>query len=148
MTPATPAGRPRLVDVSFWCFIAGAVLLILGGLMASSATFEAARAALPDTIDDDSVRNYLTIYRSTGIGAVIVGGVVAFLAGRARRGDARFRLALLGLVAAITVVMLLMALGFKVAHPVILLAVLPLLAGAALFTRPAAAEWYDPERQR
>lgn len=148
MTDPTPADRPRIVDLSFWCFVAGAVVLIVGGLMASSAGYDAARAAFPDTVDDATVRNYLAIYRATGIGAVIVGGLVAFLAGRARGGDARFRLAVLGLVAAATVVMLLLALGVKVAHPIILLALLPLLVGAALFTRPAAAAWYDPERQR
>lgn len=148
MTASAPADRPRIVDVSFWCFVAGAVVLIVGGLMASTVNYDAARAAFPDNVADDTVRNYLAIYRSTGIGAVVVGGLVAFLAGRARRGDARFRLAVLGLVAAATVVMMLLALVVKVAHPVILLALLPLLVGGALFTRPAATAWYDPERPR
>ncbi|MGE2832854.1 hypothetical protein [Mycobacterium sp. SMC-4] len=148
MTASPPADRPRLVDAAFWCFIAGAVVLIVGGLMASTAGYDAARAAIPDTVDDDAVRTFLAVYRASGIGAVLVGGAVAFLAGRARRGDARFRHALLGLVFATGVVVLVLAIGIKSVHLVILLALLPLLVGAALFTRPAAAGWYDRERQQ
>lgn len=148
MTAPTSADRPRIVDIAFWCFVAGAVILMVGGLMATTATFEAARTALPDTVSDDDVRTYLTIYRISGIGAVLIGGGLSFLAGRARRGDARFRRAVLGLTFATVLVVLLLAIGVKVAQPLILLAMLPLMVGAALFTRPAAAGWYDREGQR
>jgi hypothetical protein len=135
--------RPRLVDAAFWCFIGGAVIMIVGGLLAATATFDAARAAIPAEMSDDRVRSYLTVYRLTGIGAVLAAGALAFLAGRARRGDGRFRFALLGMAFALVAVVLLMAIGVGVAQPLILLGLLPVLVGAALMTRPAARAWFD-----
>ncbi|KMO76850.1 MAG: hypothetical protein HZB45_19990 [Mycolicibacterium rufum] len=135
--------RPRLVDAAFWCFVGGAVIMIVGGLLAATATYDAARAAIPSEMSDDRVRSYLTVYRLTGIGAVLAAGALAFLAGRARRGDGRFRFALLGMAFALVAVVLLMAIGVGVAQPLILLGLLPVLVGAALMTRPAARAWYD-----
>ena len=135
--------RPRLVDAAFWCFVGGAVIMIVGGLLAATATYDAARAAIPSEMSDDRVRSYLTVYRLTGIGAVLGAGALAFLAGRARRGDGRFRFALLGMAFALVAVVLLMAIGVGVAQPLILLGLLPVLVGAALMTRPAARAWYD-----
>ncbi|RZT18164.1 hypothetical protein EV589_2417 [Mycobacterium sp. BK558] len=135
--------RPRLVDAAFWCFVGGAVIMIVGGLLAATATYDAARAAIPSEMSDDRVRSYLTVYRLIGIGAVLAAGALAFLAGRARRGDGRFRFALLGMAFALVAVVLLMAIGVGVAQPLILLGLLPVLVGAALMTRPAARAWYD-----
>jgi hypothetical protein len=135
--------RPRLVDAAFWCFVGGAVIMIVGGLLAATATYDAARAAIPSEMSDDRVRSYLTVYRLTGIGAVLAAGALAFLAGRARRGDGRFRFALLGMAFALVAVVLLLAIGVGVAQPLILLGLLPVLVGAALMTRPAARAWYD-----
>jgi len=143
-----PSNRPRLVDAAFWCFIVGAVIMIVGGLMASTASFEAARAAINPSVDDDQVRSYLTVYRVSGMGAVAAAGVLAFLAGRARRGDARFRLATLGMAFAIVVVVGLLAAGVGVAQPLILLSLLPVLVGAVLLTLPAARIWYESEGSR
>ncbi|ADT97425.1 Uncharacterised protein [Mycolicibacterium gilvum] len=143
MSAPTSSGRPRIVDLGFWCFMAGAVIMIVGGLMAVTATFEAARSAIPDTVSDDQVRSYLTIYRGTGFGAVLGAGALAFLAGRARRGDARFRLATLALTFAAVVVIGLLALGIGVAQPLILLGLLPAVIGALLFVQPSAREWFQ-----
>ncbi|KGI70611.1 hypothetical protein EU78_03660 [Mycolicibacterium rufum] len=143
MTPMPTHSRPRLVDAAFWCFIGGAVIMIVGGLLAATATYDAARAAIPAEMSDDRVHTYLTVYRLTGIGAVLAAGALAFLAGRARRGDGRFRFALLGMAFALVAVVLLMAIGVGVAQPLILLGLLPVLVGAALMTRPAARAWYD-----
>jgi hypothetical protein len=147
MTAPPPSIRPRVVDGAFWCFMVAAVVIIVGGLMASTATFDVARAALPASMYDDQVRSYLTIYRSTGIGAVLAAGALAFLAGRARRGDARFRLATLGLAFAIVVVIGLLAIGVGVAQPVILLGLFPVLIGALLLVQPSARTWYAREDQ-
>ena len=123
----------------------GAVIMIVGGLMALTATYEVARAAIPDTVSDEDVRNYLTIYRGTGIGSVLAAGALAFLAGRARRGDARFRLATLALAFATLVVLGLLALGIGVAQPLILLGLLPVVIGALLAVQPSARQWYQRE---
>lgn len=145
MNAPTPPSRPRVVDLAFWSFVVAAVIMIVGGLMASTATYDVARAAIPQTMSDDQVRNYLTIYRYTGIGAVVAAGALAFLAGRARRGDARFRLATLGLAFATFVVIGLLAIGVGVAQPVILLGLFPLLIGTLLFVQPSARLWYAQE---
>ncbi|MGB0437688.1 MAG: hypothetical protein ACPGVY_11875 [Mycobacterium sp.] len=143
-----PSHRPRLVDAAFWCFIGGAVVMIVGGLMASSATFEAARAAIDATVTDEQVRSYLNLYRIVGIGSVLAAGALAFLAGRARRGDARFRLALLGLTFATVVVLGLLAVGVGFVQPLIVLALLPILVGAALLSLPTVRTWYESQGSR
>lgn len=134
--------RPRVLDISFWLFIGGATIMIVGGLMAVSATYEVARSSLPDTITDSGVRDYLTVYRYSGAGVAVAAAALAFLAGRARRGDVRSRRAVFGLVFAILVVVLVLAVGVGVAQPLVLLALLPMLAGVALAAGPAARNWY------
>ncbi|ABM11687.1 MULTISPECIES: hypothetical protein [Mycolicibacterium] len=143
MTAPTPSSRPRIVDIAFWCFIAGAVIMIVGGLMALTATYDAARSAIPPTVSDEQVRSYLTIYRFSGIGSVLAAGALAFLAGRARRGDARFRLATLALGFAAVVVVGMLAIGVGVAQPLILLGLLPVLIGALLLVQPSARLWFQ-----
>lgn len=143
-----PPTRPRLVDAAFWCFIGGAVIMIVGGLMASATTFESARAAIDPTIADEQVRSFLTVYRVSGMGSVLAAAALAFLAGRARRGDARFRLATLGLSFATVVVIGLLAFAVGFVEPLIALALLPILVGAALFSVPAVRTWYESEGQR
>lgn len=145
MTAPSPPSRPPVVDAAFWCFVGGAVLLIVGGLMASTAGFEDARAYLPSSFTDEQVRNYLTLYRGTGMGSVVAGVALAFLAGRARRGDARLRLATLGLAFAIVVVIALMAIGVGFRSLIVLVSLLPILIATVLITRPAARDWYARE---
>lgn len=140
-----PTERPRVVDVAFWCLAAGAVMMTVGGLIAASTTYDAARAAIDATVGDDQVRSYLTVYRVSGMISVSAAAALAFLAGRARRGDTRFRLATLGLAFAIVVVVGLLAVGVGVAQPLTVLSLLPILVGAVLFTRPAARTWYESE---
>ena len=140
-----PTDRPRLVDIAFWCFIAGAVIMIVGGLMASSATYDSARAAIDTTVSDEQVRSYLMIYRVSGMISVAAAAALAFLAGRARRGDTRFRLAAVGLALAIVVVEGLLAVGLGVVQPLVLLSLVPILVGAILIVRPAARAWYESE---
>lgn len=145
----TSASRPRLADVAFWCFMGGAVVMIVGGLMSATATFDAARLAIPADVSDERVRNYLTVYSLIGVGAVLAAGTLAFLAGKARRGDGRFRMATLALAFSLVGVVLMLAVGLGVGQPLILVAALPILVGAALMTRPSVRAWYDraPERK-
>lgn len=142
MTAPSPASRPPVVDAAFWCFLGGAVILVVGGLMASTAGLEDARAYLPATFTEDQVRNYLTLYRGTGMGCVVAGVALAFLVGRARRRDQRFRLATLGLAFAIVVVIALMAVGVGFRSLIVLVSLLPILAGTVLITRASARDWF------
>jgi len=116
-----PQSRPRAVTAAFWCWVAAAILLIVGGLIAASVS------ALP------------TVYRGGGIITVLAGAGIAYLAGRSRNEDTRYRRAAIALSLVIVVLVAIgSVLGFTL-HVLTLLAVLPLIAGAVLMTRPAAA---------
>jgi hypothetical protein len=122
-----PPPRPRVVTAAFWCWVVAAVLLIVGGLLAASY-------ALP------------AVFRGAGVITALAGAGMAYLAGRSRRGDTRFHRAAVALSLTIVVVVALAAV-FGVVHILTLLAVIPLIAGTVLMTRPAAASWADQEPQ-
>ena len=122
-----PQPRPRVVTAAFWCWVVAAVLLIVGGLLAASY-------ALP------------AVFRGAGVITALAGAGMAYLAGRSRRGDTRFHRAAVALSLTIVVVVALVAV-FGVVHILTLLAVIPLIAGTVLMTRPAAASWADQEPQ-
>lgn len=114
------APRTRVVTAAFWCWVVAAVMLMLGGLIAASV-------GLPP------------LYRGAGILTVAAGAGMAFLAGRSRSGDVRFRRAGVALALTIVVFVALLSLG-GVVHLATLLSVLPLIAGAVLITRPGATK--------
>lgn len=123
-----PQSRPRVVTAAFWCWVVASLLLIVGGLIAASV-------ALP------------AVYRGAGVVTALAGAGMAFLAGRTRNGDSRFRRAAVALSLAIVVLVALTAV-FGVVHMLTLLAVIPLVAGTMLITRPAAASSFDDGKQR
>src|SRR6478735_5439013 len=111
MTPLQ--SRPRVVTAAFWCWVVASILLIVGGLIAASVS------ALP------------MVYRGGGVITALAGAAMAFLAGRTRGGDVRFRRAALALSLTIVVLVALLAV-FGVVHVLTLLAVIPLIAGTVL----------------
>lgn len=120
MTATQP--RPRALNVAFWLLLVGAVMLMVGGLLAATASIPA-------------------LFRGAGIACVIAGAMIAFLAGRVRKtGDARFRRATLALAFVVIVLVSIVA-ALGVVHVLALLSVLPLIVGAMLLSRPAAAGW-------
>ena len=122
-----PQPRPRVVTAAFWCWVAASLLLTVGGLIAASV-------ALP------------AVYRGAGVITVLAGVGMAFLAGRTRGADSRFRRAAVAL--SLTIVVLVAAFAvFGVVHVLTLLAVIPLIAGTVLMTRPAAAAGANQEPQ-
>lgn len=114
-----PQSRPRVVTAAFWCWVAASFLLMLGGLIAASLTAPA-------------------LFRGAGVIFVLAAAGLAFLTGRSRSGDFRFRRAAVSLALTLVVLLALAAL-FGLANGLTLLAVIPLIAGAILMTRPAAA---------
>jgi peptidoglycan/LPS O-acetylase OafA/YrhL len=122
-----PSSRPRVVTAGFWCWLAAAVLLIVGGLIAASLS-------LP------------VVYRGAGVVTAVAGAGMAFLAGRSRSGDSRFRRAAVALSLAIVVLVALVSV-FGIVHVLTLLAVIPLIAGAVLMTRPAASSGPEQEQE-
>jgi hypothetical protein len=143
MTASSIPSRPRVVEIAFWALIGGAVMLIVGGLLAATVTFETARSAIDSEVSNESLRSFLVVQRGVGLGSVVAGAALAFVAGRARRGDPRFRRATVGLALAIAVVLVMLAAGAGVANLVTLLALVPIAVGAVLLTRRGAAGWFE-----
>jgi hypothetical protein len=110
-----PQQRPRVVTAAFWCWVVASVLLIVGGLIVAFASLS-------------------PLARGGGVITALAGAGMAFLAGRSRTGDARFRRAAVALSLAIVVLTPLVVL-FGVVHVLTLLAVLLLIAGTVLMTR-------------
>ncbi|MDX1883448.1 hypothetical protein [Mycolicibacterium sp. 120270] len=122
MSAPVPA-RPRVVSAAFWCWEAAALLLLVGGLIAATVNLPA-------------------IYRGAGALTALAGAGMAYLAGRMRTGDSRFKRAGLALALAI-VVLVALASVIGVIHILTLIAVVPLIAGIILLTRPAATAFYE-----
>jgi hypothetical protein len=113
-----PQPRPRVVTAAFWCWVVASFLLLLGGLIAASLNMPVA-------------------FRGAGVVFALAGAALAFLAGRSRGGDRRFRRAALALALTIVVLVALAAL-LRLANGITLLAVFPLVAATVLITRPGA----------
>jgi hypothetical protein len=124
MTAPQEQARPRAVTITFWCWVAGALLLMVGGLIAASVS------SLPG------------VFRGAGLLFAVAGAGMSYLAGRTRRGDARFRRAGIALSLA-TVVLVALTAVIGVVHILSLLSVIPLIAGTVAITRPAAAAYFQ-----
>jgi hypothetical protein len=122
-----PHPRPRVVTAAFWCWVVASLLLIAGGMIAASF-------ALP------------MVYRGAGVIIALGGAGMAYLAGRSRRGDTRFRRAAVTLSLTLVVLVAVVAV-LGVVHVLTLVAVIPLIAGTVLMTRPTAASSADAEPQ-
>src|SRR5690349_15005178 len=120
-----PQPRPRVVTAAFWCWVGASFLLMLGGLIAASL-------------------DVVTVFRGAGVVFALAGAGMAFLAGRTRTGDTRYRRASIALAMTLIVLVALAAL-LGLVNGITLLAVLPLVAGLVLITRPAAAARQESE---
>jgi hypothetical protein len=120
---SAPSPRPRAVTAAFWCWVAAALLLVVGGMITASVS-------LPP------------VFRGAGVLTALAGAGMAFLAGRTRAGDTRFRRATIALSLALVILIALLAV-VGVVHILTLIAVIPLIAGLALIPRPAAAAYYQ-----
>lgn len=117
---SSPASRRAAV--SFSCWLVGAVLLIVGGLIAASVSWPSAES---------------TLFRGVGVLTALAGAGMAYLAGRSRSGDVRHRRAAIALSMAIVVVVGLMAaLRLAPVHILTLLALIPLILGTGLSALP------------
>ncbi len=112
----------RRATIGFSCWLVGAVLLIVGGLVAASVSWPNAES---------------TLFRSVGVLTALAGAGMAYLAGRSRSGDARHRRAAVALSMAIVVVVaLIAALRLAPVHILTLLALLLLIVGTGLSALP------------
>lgn len=135
--------RPRALTISIWLLIAGAVLLMAGGLLALTFGFDALRQVVPATVTDEQVRQLLAFRRGAGAVCVAAGLGVAFLAGKTRGGDVRFRRATIGLGLTLIVLVGILQVFVNIGL-VALLSLPPIIIGTLLLTRPVVASWFDP----
>ncbi|HTY29329.1 MAG TPA: hypothetical protein VMD51_14475 [Mycobacterium sp.] len=142
MTATEP--RPRAVDIAFWLLVVGAVLLMAGGLLAITIGYDTLRQALPATFSDQSVHQLLVFRRGAGVICVLAGAALAFLVGRSRTGDVRYRRATLGLGLTLIVLVGLMQVFVNIGL-VALLSLLPIIVGVLLLSRPPVAKWFNPQ---
>jgi heme/copper-type cytochrome/quinol oxidase subunit 1 len=146
-SPSARPARPRVVEVAFWLLALGAVLLIVGGMLAATMSYDTIRALAAQSVSDDVLRKFLLFSRAIGVFCALAGAGLGFLAGRMRRGDARFRRAIIGLALALIVVVGLLAV-FASVHVLALISLLPIIVGTMLLTRPAAAQWFVTDGQQ
>lgn len=126
MTATEP--RPRAVSVAFWCWLAAAILLMLGGLL---LVFSQGPAPV--------------FFRGAGGLWIVTGALLSYLAGRARGGDTRFRRAAVALSVALAVLLALFAV--MTSGLVWLFVLILVTVGAVVIMRPSAQQWYVPSDQ-
>ncbi|MEZ0358807.1 hypothetical protein CRM90_01990 [Mycobacterium sp. ENV421] len=124
MTATQP--RPRLVSIAFWCWLAGSIVLMLGGLLLVFST-----GPVP------------VFFRGAGVLWIVAGALLSYIAGRTRGGDTRFRRAAVALSVALAILLALFSV--MTGGLVWLFALVLVLVPAVLIMRPAAQEWYTPE---
>ena len=59
------------MDVAFWLLLAGAVMLVVGGLLAATMSFDTVRRAAAASVSDEQLHNYLSFHRGAGVICVL-----------------------------------------------------------------------------
>ncbi len=139
-----PDSRPGVVTAACWLLVAGAVLLMTGGLLAATVGFDYLRQMQPPAVSDQSVRDLLWQYRGSGTLFCLAALILLVFAIRARRRDARSRRAAIA-VGLVIVVLVSIVAGLQIAglHILSLFSLVPIIVGTLLLGRPAAAEWFN-----
>ncbi|MBY6363825.1 hypothetical protein [Rhodococcoides corynebacterioides] len=144
---AAPTGRPTLVTVALVAWIVGAVAVLLLGLLSLTFPVSTLREQILEGGGTASDADGLaTILRTVGVLFVVVGAGVGFLAGpTCRRGDVRFRRALM-VLSALAALFLLgsVLIGFAVVPLLATVGALTFLVASLLVYRPGAAAWFAP----
>jgi hypothetical protein len=132
--------RPSAVTTAYLLLVIGAALLMAGGLITASLGFETVRRTQPASVTDESVNALLWLNRGIGILFMLAAVALGWLARRALRRDPRFRRAAVALALAIVLVVAIASVfgGFVLAP----LALVPIIVGTVLLSRPAVVEWY------
>jgi hypothetical protein len=138
------APRPRIITIAFWLTIVGAVLLLAGGILGITTSLTTPASAFPDSMGEDQAHRVLLMHGGVGAVMAVAGLALSLLAGRTRNGDKRFRRALAALAGGVVFMVFLLALFAPYNIELLaLIGVVPVAVGATLFTRPAAAEWFE-----
>ena len=137
------APRPRIITIAFWLTMVGAVLLLAGGILGITTSLTTPESAFP-SMGEGQAHRILLMHGGVGAVLAVAGLGLSFLAGRTRNGDKRFRRALAALAGGVVFIVFLLALFAPYNLELLaLIGVVPVAIGATLFTRPAAAEWFE-----
>lgn len=121
LPPSEPVRAKSLVEtIGFTFWLVAAVLLMVGGMIAASVSLPGL-----DT----------PVFRGVGVLIAVAGAGMAFLAGRSRSGDPRFRRAAIALSVAIVVIVALTA-RLGVVHILTLIGIVLLIIGTILNALP------------
>lgn len=138
------APRPRIITIAFWLTMIGAVLLLAGGILGITTSLTTSPSAFPASLGAGQVHRILLMHAGVGAVLAVAGLGLSFLAGRTRNGDKRFRRALAALAGSVVFIVFLLALFAPYNLELLaLIGVVPVAVGATLFTRPAAANWFE-----
>jgi hypothetical protein len=117
--------RPSAVTTAYWLLVLGAALLMAGGLITASLGFETVRRTQPASVTDESVNALLWLNRGIGILFMLSAVALGWLA-----------------LAIVLVVAIASVFGGFVLAP---LALVPIIVGTVVLSRPAVVEWYAGE---
>ena len=128
--------RPAVVTAAYWSWFAASAVLVLMGLAWLFVDIDTLRSEQPGLQDPGGLRDLLRMFGGIALAA---GVFIAYVAGRVRKGEPRFRRAL---VAFSIMIVLYQAATFPLAGMFALLVIVPLAAACYLVYRPSASAWF------
>jgi uncharacterized membrane protein HdeD (DUF308 family) len=136
-----PNPRPGVVEAAYWSWVVAGALLIVGGFVTLTTSFNSLRAIAAKTISDEEIRQVVNFDRAAGSVWVVAGAAVAYYAFRVRKGDKRSRR--VALIFSIVLAVLVAVFALSSTGMIWLAIIVLLITAATLVMRPAARQWCD-----
>ncbi|WP_064058376.1 hypothetical protein [Prescottella equi] len=128
---------PRPVSVAYWIWVLCAAVMVLLGLLAATTSADAIRGRL-----DSDVDSFVWLLRGIGIGSVVFGVAIGFLAAPVRAGDRRLR-TVVAVVCGVFALAVVAMVAIGVVAPVLLTIPVLLTVASVLVYREGAREWFE-----
>lgn len=129
---------PRPVSVAYWIWVVCAAVMVLFGLLATTTSVDAIRGRHGSDVDA-----FVWLLRGIGVGSVVFGVVIGFLAAPVRAGDRRLR-ALVVVLCGVFALAAVAVVAIGVLAPVLLVIPILLSVASVLVYREGAREWFEP----
>lgn len=132
--------RPRVVTIAYWLWLVSAVLSIVFALLIFTVPADSLRDTLTEQGSSDAaIDSFLTLLRGVAVISAVVGLVLGALSGPVKRGDARFRRALVALSAVFALIVLVSSTFLP---PEVVVVTVLLAVASVLVYRPSAKAWF------